>query len=53
MDYSLMWVKVFLILLAGVLFFWWQFRDLANARKARENLPEKLSDSASDEQNAH
>jgi len=35
-DSSLMWVKVLGLLGALILFAWWQFRDLARARKERE-----------------
>ncbi len=33
---SLLWVKVLVLLGALGLFVWWQFRDLARARKQRE-----------------
>ena len=35
-ESPLLWVKVVGLLGALGLFVWWQFRDLANARKQRE-----------------
>lgn len=46
---SLMWVKVLLLLAALALFVWWQFRDLAMARKERERGASLVVDKPSEE----
>lgn len=47
-DSPLLWVKVLGLVGAGGLFAWWQFRDLAQARKEREREARLLADTVDD-----